>query len=241
MYFDFRSEERRDEAIRRVTDAIEVARVARSNSSMVSPPQTPHGPGGFLDLTPISHGSSVNGGRLTASPQQLPTPSSSVAPGPISGSPQLITASQVLSPLGRTIDRATSRLIPHECISLLPKVINLPQGMIHRAPAAHFVCLTIGSRGDVQPYIALAQELLKGGHRVTIVTHEEYKEWVEGWGVTHRTAGGDPGALMKLSVEHKVIRFDSNGLKANANSFFEIDVLAAVLQRESRKRMYNSI
>ena len=29
----------------------------------------------------------------------------------------------------------------------------------------HFVCLTIGSRGDVQPYIALGIELLKNGNR----------------------------------------------------------------------------
>jgi sterol 3beta-glucosyltransferase len=66
------------------------------------------------------------------------------------------------------------------------------------------MCLTIGSRGDVQPYIALGLGLKKEGHQVTIVTHEEYKEWVEGFGIEHRTAGGDPGALMKLSVEHKM-------------------------------------
>ena len=66
------------------------------------------------------------------------------------------------------------------------------------------MCLTIGSRGDVQPYIALALGLMDMGHRVTIVTHAEYKEWIEGKGVAHRTAGGDPGALMKLSVEHKM-------------------------------------
>ena len=71
-------------------------------------------------------------------------------------------------------------------------------------PSRHFVCLTIGSRGDVQPYIALGQGLQKEGHRVTIVTHEEYKSWITGFGIGHRTAGGDPGALMKLSVEHNV-------------------------------------
>lgn len=42
------------------------------------------------------------------------------------------------------------------------------------------------------------------GHRATIVTHDEYKAWIEGFGVQHRAAGGDPGALMKLSVEHSV-------------------------------------
>jgi sterol 3beta-glucosyltransferase len=29
----------------------------------------------------------------------------------------------------------------------------------------HFVCLTIGSRGDVQPYIALGIELMKDGNQ----------------------------------------------------------------------------
>jgi sterol 3beta-glucosyltransferase len=42
-----------------------------------------------------------------------------------------------------------------------------------------FTFLTIGSRGDVQPYIALAKGLLEDGHRVKIATHGEYKEWIE--------------------------------------------------------------
>lgn len=43
-----------------------------------------------------------------------------------------------------------------------------------------FTCLTIGSRGDVQPYIALAKGLKADGHRVKIATHLEFKDWVEG-------------------------------------------------------------
>jgi sterol 3beta-glucosyltransferase len=46
---------------------------------------------------------------------------------------------------------------------------------------------------------------MKEGHRVTIVTHGEYKGWIVGFGIGHRTAGGDPGALMKLSVDNKVL------------------------------------
>jgi sterol 3beta-glucosyltransferase len=30
---------------------------------------------------------------------------------------------------------------------------------------------TIGSRGDIQPYIALGLELQRNGHSVTILTH----------------------------------------------------------------------
>jgi sterol 3beta-glucosyltransferase len=41
-------------------------------------------------------------------------------------------------------------------------------------------CLTIGSRGDVQPYIALCKGLQAEGHEVRIATHGEYKDWVEG-------------------------------------------------------------
>jgi len=43
----------------------------------------------------------------------------------------------------------------------------------------HFTFLTIGSRGDVQPYIALAQGLMADGHSCRIATHGEFKEWVE--------------------------------------------------------------
>ena len=41
-----------------------------------------------------------------------------------------------------------------------------------------FTFLTIGSRGDVQPYIALAKGLMADGHKITIATHEEYREWI---------------------------------------------------------------
>ncbi|KAJ7175819.1 glycosyltransferase family 1 protein [Mycena filopes] len=86
----------------------------------------------------------------------------------------------------------------------LPRAINIPTDLLVKQQPKHFVCLTIGSRGDVQPYIALGLGLMKEGHTVTIVTHEEYKPWVESFGIKHKQAGGDPGALMKLSVENKM-------------------------------------
>lgn len=112
------------------------------------------------------------------------------------------STTSILAPLGRTKSHRSN--MPHVLRSFLPKTINVPSRTLLKMPSLHFVCLTIGSRGDVQPYIALALGLQKEGHRVTIVTHEEYKEWVEKFGVAHRTAGGDPGALMKLSVENKM-------------------------------------
>jgi sterol 3beta-glucosyltransferase len=43
----------------------------------------------------------------------------------------------------------------------------------------HFTFLTIGSRGDVQPYIALAKGLMADGHKARIATHGEFKDWIE--------------------------------------------------------------
>ncbi len=110
----------------------------------------------------------------------------------------------VFSPPARTVAVAKAAEIPFELRAQMPKVINLDREIVNARASLHFMCLTIGSRGDVQPYIALGRGLMKEGHRVTIVTHEEYKEWIEGFGIEHRQAGGDPGALMKLSVENKV-------------------------------------
>ncbi|EFP79618.2 hypothetical protein PGT21_034058 [Puccinia graminis f. sp. tritici] len=68
--------------------------------------------------------------------------------------------------------------------------------------AMKIICLAIGSRGDVQPYISLAKRLMQDGHTVTIASHPEYRPWVESFGILYRDVGGDPAALMKLSVEH---------------------------------------
>ncbi|KAI9274259.1 hypothetical protein BY458DRAFT_507734 [Sporodiniella umbellata] len=69
----------------------------------------------------------------------------------------------------------------------------------------HITCLTIGSRGDVQPYIALCKELKKDGHTCRIATHAEYQEWVESHDIEFRCIGGDPGELMKLCIENSFL------------------------------------
>lgn len=70
-----------------------------------------------------------------------------------------------------------------------------------------FTLLTIGSRGDVQPYIALGKALLKEGHQVKIVTHIEFKEWIESYGIDFDVIAGDPSELMSLMVSHPTISY----------------------------------
>ncbi|KZT52776.1 glycosyltransferase family 1 protein [Calocera cornea HHB12733] len=70
-----------------------------------------------------------------------------------------------------------------------------------------FTFLTIGSRGDVQPYIALGKGLKADGHHVRIATHGEFKSWIEGHGIEHAYVGGDPAELMRICVENGMFTF----------------------------------
>lgn len=66
----------------------------------------------------------------------------------------------------------------------------------------HFTLLTIGSRGDVQPYIALGKGLIAEGHKVTIATHSEFEEWIVKHGIGFKEIAGNPAELMALMVTH---------------------------------------
>lgn len=63
-------------------------------------------------------------------------------------------------------------------------------------------CLTIGSRGDVQPYIALCKGLIADGHKARIATHAEFKDWIEGHGIEFGHVDGDPNELMRICIEN---------------------------------------
>jgi len=69
---------------------------------------------------------------------------------------------------------------------------------------------TIGSRGDIQPYIALGIELQKYGHSVSILTHPWAKQIVNFYGLTHISVGDniDIDFCAKQFVENS-----SNNLK----------------------------
>ncbi|KAK8159043.1 hypothetical protein BKA80DRAFT_344774 [Phyllosticta citrichinensis] len=58
----------------------------------------------------------------------------------------------------------------------------------------------IGSRGDVQPFIALGNALQKYGHRVRIGTHNVFEDFVRGSGLEFYPIGGDPADLMAIKA-----------------------------------------
>ena len=68
-------------------------------------------------------------------------------------------------------------------------------------------CLTIGSRGDVQPYIALCKGFIAEGHRPRIATHKEFEPWVRKHGIDFEPIDGDPAELMRICVENGMFTY----------------------------------
>ena len=66
--------------------------------------------------------------------------------------------------------------------------------------------LTLGTRGDVQPYVALAKELINNGHETHICTGKTFKKFIEGNGVSFREAAADLMAILESEEGRKVFK-----------------------------------
>jgi UDP:flavonoid glycosyltransferase YjiC (YdhE family) len=76
------------------------------------------------------------------------------------------------------------------------------------------VIVTTGTRGDVQPYVALGLGLQRAGHRVRLATHAAFREFVTGRGLDFAPIAGDPQGFMAhqeglppLNVSGNTLRF----------------------------------
>ena len=45
-------------------------------------------------------------------------------------------------------------------------------------PRLNILLMTVGTRGDVQPFLALAHALSSVGHRCRLATHSAFEDWV---------------------------------------------------------------
>lgn len=66
----------------------------------------------------------------------------------------------------------------------------------------NIVIQVVGSRGDVQPFVALGNELQKHGHRVRLATHNTFDSFVRDAGLEFYPIGGDPAELMAYMVRN---------------------------------------
>ncbi len=70
-------------------------------------------------------------------------------------------------------------------------------------PPLNVVIHVVGSRGDVQPFVALGKTLKNTyGHRVRLATHPTFQSFVEENGLEFFSIGGDPAELMAFMVKN---------------------------------------
>lgn len=82
-------------------------------------------------------------------------------------------------------------------------------------PRLNVVIQIVGSRGDVQPFVALGQVLRDTyGHRVRVATHPTFKSFVEDNGLEFFSIGGDPAELMAFMVKNPGLMPGIDALKS---------------------------
>ncbi|XP_062084233.1 sterol 3-beta-glucosyltransferase UGT80A2-like [Humulus lupulus] len=70
-------------------------------------------------------------------------------------------------------------------------------------PPLQIVMLIVGTRGDVQPFIAIGKRLQDDGHRVRLATHANFEDFVLSAGLEFYPLGGDPKILAGYMVKNK--------------------------------------
>lgn len=82
-------------------------------------------------------------------------------------------------------------------------------------PKLNVVIHVVGSRGDVQPFVALGKTLKATyGHRVRLATHPTFQKFVEENGLEFFSIGGDPSELMAFMVKNPGLMPGLDSLKS---------------------------
>lgn len=82
-------------------------------------------------------------------------------------------------------------------------------------PPMNVVIQVVGSRGDVQPFVALGKVLKERyGHRVRLATHPNFKDFITENGLEFFSIGGDPQALMAFMVKNPGLMPGFDSLRA---------------------------
>lgn len=69
---------------------------------------------------------------------------------------------------------------------------------------------TYGTRGDLQPYVALALGLMEKGHKVTLSATEDFKDFVEGFGVAFQPLWGNAETMMNSKEGQSILQTENS-------------------------------
>ncbi|KFA51504.1 hypothetical protein S40293_10056 [Stachybotrys chartarum IBT 40293] len=94
--------------------------------------------------------------------------------------------------------RESKQLKPDRPVSIPPAYTK----QINPGIRLNIVIQVVGSRGDVQPFIALGNGLQRHGHRVRLATHDIFADVVRNSKLEFYPIGGDPAELMAYMVKN---------------------------------------
>ncbi|KAF9691833.1 hypothetical protein EKO04_009908 [Ascochyta lentis] len=157
-----------------------------------------------------------------ATPTDLPPPAYSEIPGTLQSDNDELDTNATVAEDGRVNirinqkSRALSQLIvpqiqrqlthakedPEPPPPYIPEFLGGAPGQ-RPPPPLNIVIQVVGSRGDVQPFVALGKVLKDTyGHRVRLATHPTFKDFVIENGLEFFSIGGDPAELMAFMVKN---------------------------------------
>lgn len=89
---------------------------------------------------------------------------------------------------------------------------------------------TYGTRGDVQPYIALALGLMDKGHQVILSAPSGFKDFVEGFGISFTELYGNAEEMMNSPEGERVLQSE-NTIKLMKHFFKVLNAIKVPLRR----------
>ena len=95
-------------------------------------------------------------------------------------------------------------------------------------PLLNIVILVVGTRGDVQPFIAYGQALRQFGHRVRLVTHQVFRGFVLRHDLEFYPLAGNPDELVAYLVRNGGI-FPKISALWNGDVRHQEDTIAEIL------------
>ena len=91
--------------------------------------------------------------------------------------------------------------------------------------------MTIGTRGDVQPYVHVGAGLKRAGHQVRLVTHDLFRDMAAQQGLDFAPLAGNPAELMQTDIGQKLMstqNVSQRDLDTRLNALRELLLVPAI-------------
>ncbi|CAM0883762.1 unnamed protein product [Alopecurus aequalis] len=115
-----------------------------------------------------------------------------------------------------------SELSEIDAIGSVPRDVEEVTFGLKSVPKLKIVMLVVGTRGDVQPFIALAKRLQEFGHHVRLASHVNFRTFVKSAGVDFYPLGGDPRIMAQYMTKNKGLMIAPNEISVQRKQVKEI-------------------